>query len=131
MNSVKKTIIINKPAFEVFNFTTNPDNTPRWVDGVVKEEASENPVKLGTIYRSQDQSGGWCEFEITAFEDGFMFEMTKKDDNHHVVYIFKPFEPDKCELDYRVWVKEGAVSERFSETNIETILQKLKVVVES
>lgn len=60
-----------------------------------------------------------------------MFELTKKDDNHHVRYTFNPVNNGQCELEYCVWVREGDISERFSPANIQTILQKLKTVVET
>lgn len=131
MNQVKVSAIINKSAQEVFNFTINPDNTSEWVEGVVKEETNEAPTKLGTIYRNQGKDGSWAEFEITAFEQDKMFELTKKDDNHHVKYTFKSINEDQCELEYVVWVEEGEVGERFSKDSIKTILNELKEFVEN
>ena len=130
MKEVKVSTVIGCSAKECFDFTLNPDNTPKWVKGVVKEETNEAPTRLGTIYRNQAKDGGWAEFEITAFEAGHMFEMTKKDDNHHVRYIFNPLNNNHCELEYRVHVDSGEVSERFSEDNIQKILQELKAVIE-
>ena len=41
MKSNKLTIKIKKPVQEVFLFTTDPKNTPLWVDDCVKEETNE------------------------------------------------------------------------------------------
>ena len=131
MKEIKLTVTINRPAHEVFDFTINPDNTPKWVDGVVREQTNESPTKLGTIYKNQSLDGNWSEFEITAFEDGYMFEMTKKDDNHHVKYTFKQLDNDQCELEYYVWVDSGDVNERFAKDKLKDILQKLKAVIEA
>ena len=128
--SVRQTVIINKPAHEVFDFTINPENTPKWVDGVVREQTNESPTKLGTVYRNQGHDGSWSEFEITAFEADSMFEMTKKGDNTHVQYTFMPVDNSHCELEYCVWVDAGEIDERFSKENIKDILQKLKNVIE-
>ena len=50
----KKIIIqINKPASEVFAFTTDPKNTPLWIDSIEHEEINEWPAKLGTVYRNR------------------------------------------------------------------------------
>ena len=130
MKDVKQAITINCLAQEVFDFTINPENTPKWVGGVVTEQTNESPTKLGTIYKNQGHDGSWAEFEITAFEAGLMFELTKKDDNHHVKYTFKPFGDNQCELEYYVWVDNGDIDERFSRENIQKILQKLKDVIE-
>lgn len=35
-------IVINKPVADVFAFTVDPANTPRWIDGIV-EEVTDNP----------------------------------------------------------------------------------------
>jgi len=131
MNEVRQTIVINRQSHEVFAFTINPKNTPKWVDFVAREQTNETPTKLGTTYRSQDTEGDWTEFEITAFEENKMFELTKKDDGHHVKYTFKPSDDDSCELEYLVWVEDGVVSDRFSVDNIQAILKKLKTVIES
>jgi len=130
MKQVVQTIAIQRSAQEVFNFTIDPANTPKWVDGVVVEHTNEIHTKLGTIYRNQGHDGSWAEFEITDFESGVMFELTKKGDSTHVKYTFRPLGVQKCELEYCVWVSEGELSERFSENNIQSILQHLKDVIE-
>lgn len=127
MKDVKLTITINRPTQEVFDFTLNPENTPKWIDGIVKEQSNETPTKLGTIYKNQDKNGSWNEYEITAYEPGVMFVMSKKNDNYHVKYTFKTLGDNQCELEYYEWADEGDLDEPFTQD----ILQKLKVVIES
>lgn len=130
ISETKQTIIIERAANDAFTFTIDPANTPKWVDGVVKEITNETPTRLGTIYKNQDSVGNWAEFEITGFDPGVMFEMTKSGDDTHVRYTFRPLEQRRCELEYSVWVSNGNISERFSQANIRTILNKLKSVIE-
>lgn len=130
MKNVRLTTILNRSAKQAFSFTINPANTPKWVEGVVKEETNESPTKLGTIYRNQGTDGSWAEFEITAFEPGVMFAITKKGDKTHVKYTFKPLSNNQCELEYYAWVDDGEISERFTQENIQKILLKLSQVVE-
>jgi uncharacterized protein YndB with AHSA1/START domain len=130
VKDVTQSITIDHPAQEVFDFTIDPANTPKWVDGVVKEVTSEVPTQLGTIYKNQGRDGSWATFEITAFEPGSMFEMTKTGDSTHVRYTFKSSGNTQCKLVYYVWVDKGEVSERFSEDNIQKVLQNLKNVIE-
>lgn len=131
VKDIKLAITINRPAHEAFDFTLNPENTPKWIDGIVKEQANETPIKLGTIYKNQDQEGNWREFEITAYKPGMMFEMTKKDDNHHVKYTFKPLNNNQCELEYFVWADGNELTGAFTQETIQKILHKLKNIIES
>jgi len=130
MKELRATVTINRSAREVFDFTINPKNTPKWVDGVVVERVNETPTKVGTIYKNQDREGNWREFEITAYNPGMMFEMTKKEDNHHVLYTFKSLGDSQCELEYHVWTN-GELRGAFTQKTIQKILQKLKSVIEN
>ncbi len=131
MNEVKQTIVINKPAREVFDFIVNPHNTPKWVSSVVEEKINENSIKIGTLYSNRGTDGNWSEFEVTDFEEGHIFELTKKNDSHHIKYMFESLDDGSCKLEYHVWVAEGEVSERFSSDRIQEILKNLKTAVEA
>lgn len=48
MKENKLTIFINKPVKEVFEYSLESDNVPKWIDSIKKEIPIERPVKLGT-----------------------------------------------------------------------------------
>lgn len=50
MKDKRLSIVIDKPVSEAFEFTTNPANTSKWIDGDHPEETNETPPKLGTIW---------------------------------------------------------------------------------
>lgn len=126
MKDIKSTIQINKPASDVFEFTINPQNTPRYVDTIVIEETNEWPVKLGTIYRNKRKNSGWSEYEITDFKENEMFAMRKKEGGLLVRYTFMPIDGNTTELEYYVRVDTGELDEPF----IRSIVEKLKIVLE-
>lgn len=64
---------INRSIGDVFIFVLNPENTPRWVKNIVAEKVNEWPVKVGSIYKSQNEDGRWSELEVTRLEKNKSF----------------------------------------------------------
>ena len=126
MKDKRLTIVINKPVSEVFSFTTNPEYTAKWIDGIVLEETNETPPKLGTIYRNKGESGNWNEYEMTAFVEYKMFELSRINGNYHVRYTFMPADEGQCQFEYYEWVDEGELDDTFSQE----VLEKLKNTME-
>lgn len=126
MKDLKLTIQINKPVKDVFEFALNPKNTPKWIDGIIKEQTNEWPAKLGTIYRNQNTAGQWREFEITTFEQDKKFVLSSKN-GLHVGYTFIPLNVNTTELEYSLWMEKGDLKAKIT---IE-VLEKLKQIIES
>ena len=125
MKNKKFTIRINKPVSEVFAFTLNPQNTPKWIESIVQEEVNEYPTKQGTKYRNQNKEGKWSEYIVTEFEKDKMFTWIKDDKSYFVRYSFTPTDDNSTELEYE-WPDKGKVDKSF----IQEILDKLKHVLE-
>lgn len=130
MQGLKQTIIIDRSASDIFDFTLNPENTPKWIDSIVKEHTNETPTKLGTIYRNQSSESKWKEYEITAYKPNVMFTLSRKGGSYHVKYTFKPLGNQQCELEYYEWSDDGNVDELFTKEGLQKVLQKLKDVIE-
>lgn len=127
MKELKLTVSIDRPMHEVWDFVLNPENTPKWIDGIVAEETNESPTKLGTIYKNRNREGNWTEYEITELNLGSVFVMSQKGGSYHVRYTLKPLDDDRCELEYHEWVDVGELEEPFTQD----ILNKLKTVMET
>jgi len=132
MKEVKLSISINRPVHEVFDFSINPKNTPKWIDDIAKEEVSEKPSKLGTVYKYQNLEGQWIEYEMTTFEPDRMYVLSAKDYNDHIKYTFTPLGDNQCELEYHEWVdNDGSPFTKEIQQKIQELLQKLKKVLEA
>lgn len=126
MKDNKLTIRINKPAQEIIAFTLNPKNSPVWIESLIKEEASDWPVKVGTIYRNQNRNSEWNEYVLTELkEDGFT--MTQKNRDYHVRYTLTPINTKTTEFEYYEWVNSGELQDPFTQD----VLEKLKKILEN
>jgi uncharacterized protein YndB with AHSA1/START domain len=53
MNTFEVTTFINRPPQEVFEFVTDPANTPKWQNGTESAKwASEGPVGVGSVFHT-------------------------------------------------------------------------------
>lgn len=125
MKYLKLKIQIDALPDTVFEFVTNPANTSRWIDSIVREETNESPPKLGTIYRNQNQAGQWSEYEMTKFDPDKMFIMSSRNSPYRVRYTLTPVD-GRTELEYYEWVESGELEEPFT---LEP-LEKLKSILE-
>ena len=120
-------ITISKSTSEVFQFTIDPKNTSRWINGIEKEETNEWPVKIGSIYRNVDTSGKWTEYTVVKLDENKVFELASKEGGYHVKYTYISVTENTCELEYFEWVDGGELISPLSQDT----LGKLKEVIES
>ncbi len=127
MKNNKLKIIIQKSVQEVFAFTVNPNNTPKWIDGVVVEKTNEWPPSIGTIYENCDDKNNFSIYRVTKFEMNKEFELTKQDESTYVVnYFYRAVPDNSTELVYHEWVSEGVIENPFTQE----MLEQLKKVME-
>ena len=106
MKDLKLKIIINRSVSEVFEFTTNPKNTPLWVPQITNEETNEWPIKIGSIYRNTVNNINWSEYKVSEFIKNKMFVFDRVGSSYHVKYVFKELPDNRTDLEYYEWVDE-------------------------
>ncbi len=127
MKDKRLKIINNQPSDVVFNFTLDPKNTPKWIDGIEQEITSEWPVKIGSIYRNQGSNGDWNEYELVDVEKDKTFTLSQKNGDYSVRYTFDSQKDNSTEFEYYEWVDTGELDDTVSQKTLE----KLKEVIES
>ena len=127
MKDKRLKIIINQPSDVVFNFTLDPKNTPKWIDGIEQEITSEWPVKIGSTYRNQGSNGDWNEYELVDIEKDKTFTLSQKNGDYSVRYTFDSQKDNSTEFEYYEWVDTGELDDTVSQKTLE----KLKEVIES
>lgn len=121
------TVIIEKPIEEVFEFTTNPNNTPAWLESVEIEKTNENPTREGTIYQNRGKNGPWSYYKVSKYIPNKEFELIKQDQStYHVNYSYSICPDGQTKLIYHEWVETGAIEGPFTQYE----LNKLKEVME-
>lgn len=126
MQHNRLSITIDCTLSEVFDFTTNPINTPRWIVDLLTEECSEYPPRLGTVYRNKGAAGSWSEYSVSRLEPNQTFELIARDGNYHVRYTYT--EAGKATvLEYLEWLNQGNLELPLTQD----VLEKLKRVLET
>lgn len=121
------TVKIDRPISEVFNFAITPPNSTRWILGVVKEETTEWPVRVGTIYRLQDEGGNISEVTVVDIKENEKVEWVSSDRNYHCCYQLRSLGQDATELKYSEWVGRGEIKGPFTQK----VLERFKKVLET
>ena len=124
MQENKISIIINKPVEEVFEFTTNPKNTPLWVSFIDEEITDEYPPKIGSVYRNR-RGDSWNDSVVSEFEPNRVFKL--ENDTFSVKYSYKKISENETEMQYLECVKQGILAKPFTKE----VLEKLKKIIES
>ena len=127
MRENKLTIKINRPLQEVWEFTLDAKNTPKWMEDCLKEEASPWPAAPGTVYTHTNKDGAIFKFTMTGISPMDHFDMLGEDNNYHCRYTYKDLGDGTTELEYYEWMEKGELDGPVPQE----VLQKLKSVMEA
>ena len=127
MKDLRLTIRIRRLINEVFEFTTNPSNTSKWIDSVEGERSDTFPPRIGTKYENWDSSGKVNEYVVTKYEPPKVFQLDATHQDYKVRYTYSSISENETELEYYEWSESGELHAPF----MQEILDTLKKVMES
>lgn len=126
MKENKLTIKINKPVAEVFDFTINPANTPKWIDFIAEERVSGGEIKQGVRYVNVDTHGRMAMYDVATFDENKIFELQSVPPRYVVRYTYRQISDSECELEYHEWVDAGELENPFELKHLEKLKQILE-----
>lgn len=126
MKDQKFVVEINKPIEEVFAFITDPAHTPEWMHAIVKEEAEENSIHVGTIIRNWDSKGNMNEYKVTEYNKPTIFQLESTIADYKLRYTCSPISDNQTEFEYYEWSESG----QLHSSSMQSILNELKNVME-
>lgn len=107
MKENKLTIFINKPVKEVFEYSLESNNVPKWINSIKEEIPEERPVKLGTKLRNIGvDSQEWNKYEVIDFHPPRTFTLKKLNGDYFVKYTCTEKDND-TEFEYFEWAEYG------------------------
>lgn len=103
MKENRLTIYIDKPIEDVFMYSLESDNVPKWINSIEIEIPLERPVKLGTILKNKGiNSNEWNEYEVIEFLPPKTFTLRKLNDDYFVKYTCSK-EGNGTNFEYYEW----------------------------
>ena len=102
---VGKSLVIDRPVEDVWNYMTDISNMPRWEDsGAVWKQMSEGPIQVGTSIQSSITFLGRTvtfDLRVTEFEPNRVFSVEAvagRTRGTKVTYLLVPVEDRKTSL---------------------------------
>ena len=107
MKENKLTIFINKPVKEVFEYSLESNNVPKWINSIKEEIPEERPVKLGTKLRNIGvDSQEWNKYEVIDFQPPRTFTLKRLNGDYFVKYTCTE-KDNGPEFEYFEWAEYG------------------------
>jgi hypothetical protein len=103
MNSNTLVVQIESPIKDVFEYTTNPENTHLWISTIKKETRSSPYIDIGVEYLNE--SG---KYIVSGFKLNNLFELASVNSPYRVRYEYKLLSNKNTELTYTEWHNDGS-----------------------
>lgn len=126
MKENKLTIFINKPVKEVFAYSLESNNVPKWITSIKEEIPSEIPVKVGTKLKNIGiNSSTWNYYEVVEFEQNKTFTLKRLNGDYFVKYTCMP-KDSGTEFEYLEWVANGDLDDLMGMSALKLLKQLIE-----
>lgn len=126
MRENKLTIFINKPVKEVFDYSLELNNVPKWIIQIKEEIPEERPVKLGTQLRNIGvNSKEWNKYEMIEFEPPKTFTLKKLNGDYFVKYTCSE-KDGGTEFEYFEWAENGDLDALMEMSALELLKEQIE-----
>lgn len=126
MRENKLTIFINKPVKEVFDYSLESNNVPKWIIQIKEEIPEERPVKLGTQLRNIGvNSKEWNKYEMIEFEPPKTFTLKKLNGDYFVKYTCSE-KDEGTEFEYFEWAENGDLDALMEMSALELLKEQIE-----
>lgn len=126
MKENKLTIFINKPVKEVFAYSLESNNVPKWITSIKEEIPSEIPVKVRTKLKNIGiNSSTWNYYEVVEFEQNKTFTLKRLNGDYFVKYTCTPKDRG-TEFEYLEWVANGDLDDLMGMSALKLLKQLIE-----
>ncbi|MBI4043938.1 MAG: SRPBCC family protein [Candidatus Diapherotrites archaeon] len=129
---MKKNVLsieIKAPVEAVFEFTRNPNNSPKWVPNILEEKIDTPSTEIGTIYRQKIKEGGKVRdsaIVVTGYVENERLDFHAVNGAYSCSYMYQKT-PSGTRLTYS---EENGVDGEIDGPFSMAILEKLKQLIE-
>lgn len=126
MKENRLTIYIDKPIEEVFIYSLESDNVPKWVNSIEKEIPLERPVKLGTRLKNKGfNSNEWNEYEVIEFFPPKTFTLKKLNADYFVKYTCTK-KGNGTDFEYYEWAENKNLDDIMEMGSLELLKKQIE-----
>ena len=126
MRENKLTIFINKPIKEVFDYSLESNNVPKWITSIKEEIPEERPEKLGTQLRNIGINGKeWNKYKMIEFNPPKTFTLKRLNGDYFVKYTCSE-KDEGTEFEYFEWAENGDLDGLMEMSALELLKEQIE-----
>ena len=129
MKANKLNIFINKPIKEVFNYSLESNNVPKWITFIKEEIPSERPVKVGTKLKNIGiNSDTWNEYEVIDFVENRTFTLKRLNGDYFVKYTCTE-KGNGTDFEYFEWAENEELADLMQMSALELLKNNIENIM--